>query len=76
MTGNWQRQHFNTDAQQMAEADVYHIFWIKKKHKEQTFEEKSSWKPMNLQIKAAACSRLTKSPIPSGCGCMFDCDTL
>lgn len=29
-----------------------------------------------LQIKAAACGRLTKSSMPSGCGCMFDCDML
>lgn len=29
-----------------------------------------------LHIKAAACGGLTKSPMPSGCGCMFDCDML
>lgn len=28
IAGNWQRQHFNADVQQEAEADMYCMFWI------------------------------------------------
>lgn len=66
MTGNW--QHFTTDAQQMAEARVG------KKKKNKCLKKKFIMEASLLQIKAAACGSLSKSPMP--CGCKFDCDML
>lgn len=77
MTGNWLSQHFYTDAGHMAETDVHctgvsRFFFEKSKCLKKKEEKINRARQANLQLKAAACGSPTKSPMPSGCGCIFD----
>lgn len=56
----------------MAEAVVFNIFLSQEKTQITNVWRKIFMEATLLHIKAAACGRLMKSPLPSECRCMFD----